>query len=177
MMAVALQKDSIIALWFGDYALIVKSIDGHVSIVGDAVESRGKEAARAKTLSEGSNLAPAGVREAVLPVLRQMRNKVNGGGGAWLFGPDPTCAEHLSETRVTAGLGATLLLVSDGLFALVSDYGRYDAAGLISAAEKYGLETLGEELRAVEAADLNGVQYPRFKRSDDATGLLLRLVP
>jgi hypothetical protein len=38
-----------------------------------------------------------------------------------------------------------------------------------------GLQELGRELRAVEAADAHGARHPRFKTSDDATALLLRL--
>ena len=181
MMAVAVENDAVTALWFGDCTLIVKTVDGHVTLIGDAVEARGREAARAKSVGEAEGgaapPAPSGVRHAALPMLRKMRNRVNGGGGSWLFGTEPACADHVNEIEARCGLGATLLLASDGLFALVSDYGRYDAAEFIAAAENFGLETLGEELRAVEAADANGAQYPRFKRSDDATGLLLRLVP
>ena len=35
---------------------------------------------------------------------------------------------------------------------------------------------LGDELREVEAEDPNGARFPRFKKSDDATALLLEIV-
>ena len=38
-----------------------------------------------------------------------------------------------------------------------------------------GLAALGEELRAIEAGDAGGDRRPRFKKSDDATALLLRV--
>ena len=38
-----------------------------------------------------------------------------------------------------------------------------------------GLAALGAELRAIEDADARGEKFPRFKKSDDATALLLRL--
>ena len=34
---------------------------------------------------------------------------------------------------------------------------------------------VGRELRAIEAADAGGSRHPRFKQSDDATAVLLRL--
>jgi hypothetical protein len=34
---------------------------------------------------------------------------------------------------------------------------------------------LGEELRAIEAGDPGGDKFPRFKKSDDATALLLKV--
>jgi len=69
----------------------------------------------------------------------------------------------------------TVLLASDGFLALVSDYERYAAVGLIAAAETKGLAALGEELRAIEEGDPEGRRFPLFKKSDDATALLLKL--
>ena len=71
--------------------------------------------------------------------------------------------------------GAHLLLATDGLLALVSDYGAYDAAGLLQAAKEKGLAALGEELRAIENGDADGNKFARFKKSDDATALLLQV--
>jgi hypothetical protein len=68
-----------------------------------------------------------------------------------------------------------VLLASDGFLALASDYARYTPETLLAAAAARGLGTLGEELRAVEASDPEGLRFPRFKRSDDATALLLVL--
>jgi hypothetical protein len=68
-----------------------------------------------------------------------------------------------------------VLLATDGFLALVSDYRRYDAEALFAAAASLGLERLGEELREIESKDADGTRYPRFKTSDDATALLLRV--
>ncbi len=71
--------------------------------------------------------------------------------------------------------GAHLLLASDGFLALASDYGAYDAGGLMAAAMAKGLAALGKELRAIEDADPGGDRFARFKKSDDATALLLKV--
>jgi len=110
-----------------------------------------------------------------LPALRASRNRVNKKGGDWLFAPDVRCASHAKEARLLVQPGSLILLASDGFFALVSDYGRYSAEGLMSAAEQGGLAALGKELRAIEAADPKGLSFPRFKSSDDATAVLLSL--
>ena len=47
--------------------------------------------------------------------------------------------------------------------------------GLIATAQSHGLTVLGEELRLIEAGDPEGHEFPRFKKSDDATALLLRV--
>jgi hypothetical protein len=72
--------------------------------------------------------------------------------------------------------GARLLLATDGFLALVSDYGAYDAPGLMQAAMAKGLAALGEELRAIEKSDAAGERFFRFKASDDATALMLQLI-
>ena len=71
--------------------------------------------------------------------------------------------------------GTHLLLVTDGFLALASDYGALHIDTLFEAAKNAGLAALGGELRAIEDADPEGRQFPRFKKSDDATALLLRV--
>ena len=92
--------------------------------------------------------------------------------------------EHLTEGVLVldsqdvvriANPAALLLLASDGFLALASDYGAYDAAGLIAAAKTKGLAAMGAELRAIEDGDANGDRFARFKKSDDATALLLEI--
>jgi hypothetical protein len=128
-------------------------------------------------LAEAKGLAPASGtnRPDFLAALRIARNTVNSERGGWLFGPDAAATEKARSLHIAASPGTTILLASDGFLALVSDYERYDAASLMEAAERNGLEALGRELRAIEEGDPEGRRYPRFKKSDDATALLLRL--
>ena len=176
MMCAALRKDAIEALWFGDCALLVRQPDGEVLIVGDTMQARPQERARVRAVAaDQAPAASTGVHEQFLPALRASRNTVNTATGNWLFAPDAACADHASSHRVSVAPGAMLLLASDGFLALISDYERYDASSLIVAAETGGLESLGTELREIEASDPDGALFPRFKKSDDATALLLRL--
>jgi hypothetical protein len=71
--------------------------------------------------------------------------------------------------------GTTILICSDGFLALASDYGRYDAKALFDAALSRGLRPLFEELRTIENGDPEGKKYPRFKTSDDATAVIVRV--
>jgi hypothetical protein len=84
-------------------------------------------------------------------------------------------AEHVNKAQVRAEKGAHLLLASDGFLALVTDYGAYSAEAVLEAALTKGLGALGEELRAIEDGDPEGRKYPRFKKCDDATAVLLKL--
>jgi serine/threonine protein phosphatase PrpC len=175
LMALFIRQDIVEALWFGDCSALIRSPDGAVSVVGEALKSRAQERSRVSQLAEPEGVAATSVREKFLPSLRASRNRVNKTGGAWLFSPDANCASHAAEARLTVAPDTRILMASDGFFALVSDYGRYTVEALMDAAHSRGLKTLGEELRTIETADPKGHSYPRFKSSDDATALLLSL--
>jgi hypothetical protein len=162
-------------LWFGDCSAII----GHgaeVELIGDGLDKRQAEAKRARLIAQEKKISPAsGVnRPEIEPFLRAARNRINSGRN-WLFSPDARAAAHVARKSVTLQEGALVLIASDGFLALVSDYGAYDIAGLMAAAAGKGLAALGEELRAIEEGDGGGEKYFRFKKSDDATALLLRV--
>lgn len=118
----------------------------------------------------------APLRDAVtLESLRAKRAAHNTPDGYWVFGVQPECIEHMRSWTATPARPAHILICTDGFSALVDRYHAYDAAGLVQAALDKGLQELGRELRAIEAADAGAVKHPRFKPSDDATAVLLRL--
>jgi hypothetical protein len=178
MMFVSAGENGFAALWFGDCAALVLRPGEGVEIVGEAFDKRAGEARRVKLLAEAKGLAPAAglSRAEYLPHLRASRNKVNTRQGGWLFSPDPRAAAHAGSRRVTAPAGTLVLLASDGFLALASDYGAYRAQALVEAAQEKGLKALGEELRALEESDADGRRFPRLKKSDDATAVLLKAV-
>jgi hypothetical protein len=162
-------------LWFGDCAAIVHQ-DGQVEMIGETLEKRKAEAARARLIAREKKLSSAlGVgRSEIEPLLRAARNRINSWRN-WLFTPDVRAADHVGHRIMTVQNGALLLIASDGFLALASDYGAYDVAGLMAAAIGRGLAALGQELRAIEEEDARGEKFLRFKKSDDATALLLRI--
>jgi Protein phosphatase 2C len=172
LMLSAIVENEIQFAWFGDCAALLRTGEG-VTMIGDTLQSRAAETIRARSLSETP--AALGVREEYLPRLRDSRNRVNTQGGAWLFAPDAACAGHARHAAHPAQGVSRLLLATDGFLALAADYGRYSPEALLAAAEKKGLKALTAELRSIEASDPDGRQYPRFKRSDDATALLLQV--
>lgn len=177
LMAVCPAAGMLDAMWLGDCAALLRAPDGSVRMIGDTLAARASERARAAAVSGGDAPAGPGIRARFLPALRVARNQVNTAKGGWLFGPDPACASHAASACATAAPGTLVLLATDGFLALVSDYGRYTPATLMEAASAKGLAALGRELRAIEAGDPQGTTYPRFKASDDATAVLLRIDP
>jgi hypothetical protein len=157
----------------GDSRIFALDADGAVHIAGgadDAADAETQLAARQRDADK-----PLLQRTETIDVLRRMRAGLNRAGGHWTFGLDPECASHAREWRLPLKRPAHALLMTDGFSALTDRYRLYDAAGLVRAALDKGLQELGRELRAVETADAGGARHPRFKPSDDATALLMRL--
>jgi Protein phosphatase 2C len=164
-------------LWFGDCAGLLRRARNEVEVLGESFAHKANEARRAAKAAKELKLSPvdSAGRAPFLPGLRKSRNRSNS-GDHWAFGPDPRAADHVALKHVAAPTGALLLLASDGFLALATDYGAYTAHTLMDAVVDRGLDALGEELRAIEEADPNGHKHPRFKKSDDATAVLLKLV-
>ncbi len=163
-------------LWHGDCAALVKQGDAAVIVVGETFDKRAAEAMRARTIAKEKNLSPASglSRPEFIGALRSARNRINS-GAYWLFSPDARAASHVSRRVIKTVPGTVLLLATDGFAALASDYGVYSADSLMEASLSRGLAALGEELRAIEAGDIGGDKFPRFKKSDDSTALLIKI--
>jgi hypothetical protein len=171
MMLVAETRTELQFRWFGDCAALIDTAE--FQIIGETHQKRAQEAGRARDWTNSEKLPEIGQDRAVLARLRAARSRINSGRN-WLFSPDHRAAAHVQRTS-RPKVPAILLLATDGFFALVSDYGAYDAEGLMQAAKAKGLAALGEELRRIEDGDTNAARYPRFKKSDDATALLVEV--
>jgi serine/threonine protein phosphatase PrpC len=125
----------------------------------------------------GQALGVESIRATVMPDLRRSRDTVNTPQGFWLLGPDAAVGPHISVASLELKGPATVLLATDGFYALVEDYKRYGDRELIATAQTLGLSILGRELRHIEDDDPEGAKYPRMKKSDDATALLVRVEP
>ena len=177
MMLAVPGEEGVEFLWFGDCAALVKNGDAAVTVIGESFDKRAAEAQRAKTIAKEKNLPPASglSRPEFIGSLRDTRNRINS-GSYWLFSPETKAAAHVSRRVVKLAPGALILLSTDGFLALASDYGLYSPDSLMAAAQSKGLAALGEELRATEAGDPSGEKFARFKKSDDATALLMKLI-
>ena len=159
-------------LWFGDCTALLLQNEA-CDIIGDAFDKRGQEAERARKVAQEKNLPPAPDlnRPEILDAAarraqpHQQRQQLAVQSRA---ARRRACRAPDAKSCAPATL---LLLASDGFLALATDYGAYDATGLMAAARDKGLAALGEELRAIENADPMGEKFARFKKSDDATAL------
>ncbi len=166
---------------FGDCKLLLRDETHGFRSFGSDTDSEAYESHLATQFSEqrkadGATGAPNQHRSSVQERLRKIRNRHNIPGGYWVFGLDAEAAEHARTTTFDIDTPAVALMMTDGFEALAGDYGRYTEQGLLEAALDKGLAALRDELRHIERKlDPEAHQFPRFKQSDDATAMLVRL--
>jgi hypothetical protein len=165
--------DGVAGIDLGDSRAFALDASGVAQTAGGPTTGREAETKAAAQQTDADK--PLLERTATIEMLRRGRSALNQDGAHWTFGIDPKCADHARAWSFKLSRPAHVLLMTDGFAALTDQYGAYDAAGLVRAALDKGLQELGRELRAIEAQDSGGTLHPRFKKSDDATALLLRL--
>lgn len=162
------------ALDLGDCRLFAADSGKRAFAVGGRDEGADDET-RAVVAITGGDASAALDRANVIDALRQAHSKRNTTDGWWVFGPDRRCAAHARRHALALSRPAHLVVATDGFAALVDRYRAHDAQSLVEAALARGLAALALELRSIEEADADAALHPRWKRSDDATALLVRL--
>lgn len=166
---------------FGDCKILLRDGTGNFQTFGSSEESEAYENHLATRFSEqrkeqGETGEPNQHRSSILDRLRKVRNRHNVPGGYWVFALDAGAAEHARTRTVEFEAPAVALLMTDGFEALAGDYGRYTEEELLEAALTKGLTALKDELRHIERElDPEAHQFPRFKQSDDATAMLVKI--
>jgi Protein phosphatase 2C len=159
-------------LTLGDATLLLDTADG-LQVISDERVSQlaGKEREAANQVPTGSALKLRR-RAQLTRALRRARNRP---GGYWVAAADPRAASQ----AVTGTLPATSLrravLLSDGASRLVDLFELATWEELLALLDENGPDELLRQVRAAEAVDPEGRQWPRTKRSDDATAVYLAL--
>jgi len=125
----------------------------------------------------GLDAAGEGFRDAeTLAPLRASRARQNTESGIWTLGLHAGAGDHVRIEMPEVTLPALGLLCSDGFADSVDNYALHSAAALMDRAERDGLGGLLAEIRRIERdIDPKGLQFPRYKRSDDASAVLVRV--
>lgn len=164
----------------GDCTLFLRDAGGILTRHSGLRAGRSSEQAGArKTIARlgGLNADGEGYRDAeTLASLRASRARQNTEGGVWTLGIHPEASEHVRIEMPEVALPALGLLCSDGFADSVDNYALHTAADLIDQAEARGVRPLLAAIRRVEREiDPDGLQFPRYKRSDDASAVLVKL--
>lgn len=166
--AIALEGDRLACGFLGDCTVIHRSALGVAFLTPQP--DRRQEQAEAEALGPG--IGADNVRSAhVLADRRAARERPK----AVLSVDAEQARAALQCTQAPLAAGDDLLLMSDGFAALIDTYRHYDAATLMARVLESGLLPLAEELRRIEREDATCLRYPRFKASDDASVIWLRV--
>lgn len=175
------RQDRLIAAGLGDCVLFILDQTGEPARLSPMAENHDHETETARaalragsTLIDGASITSTG---SLLEREKAMRARYNTAGGPiWTLGIAPEAADYLWSEPVDLQAPLRGLVCTDGFAALVDRYQRFTLAGLIEAASAEGLARLGETLRRIEhEEDPEGRQFPRMKRSDDATAVLFEV--
>jgi hypothetical protein len=157
------------AVDLGDCGMYLEE-NGGVRRIGGTDAGRELEKTNAQRLMAGG-----GGRSAdVVAFLREVRGRANTPAGYAILAPDADSATRARRNFLPFRAG-TALLLTDGFEAAVEDYALHSPESLLAAADRLG-DTL-KALREVERNDPACTRFPRFKPSDDATALTLRVTP
>ncbi|MDQ8756724.1 protein phosphatase 2C domain-containing protein [Sphingosinicella sp. LHD-64] len=168
-LAARLAGDRLEAAWLGDCVGLLRSGD-RIARLGPARAAKDAEAAQAAGMAE-HGLGAVKRSPPILEALRTARSRP----GIAVLGIEPEALRRLETAHMPCAPGDELLLMTDGFSALIDAYGAFDAVALMNGLAEQGLAALGVRLRGIEAADAACTRFPRFKVSDDATALWLRI--
>ena len=158
-------------LALADAVLLLDTTDGLKVVSDERVDQLAAKERAAAQVPSGSALKLRR-RAQFTKALRRNRNRP---GGYWVAAPDPQAASQ----AITGSLpGKTLhraVLLSDGASRLVDLFKLATWEELVALLDENGPDGLLHQIRAAEAIDPEGRQWPRTKHSDDATAVYLVL--
>ena len=155
-----------------DATLLLDTTEG-LQVVSDARVNQlaAKERAAANQVPTGSALK---LRRRV-QLTRALRRARNRPGGYWVAAADPQAASQAITGTLPGKSLHRAVLLSDGASRLVDLFELATWEELLALLDENGPEELLHQVRAAEAVDPDGRQWPRTKRSDDATAVYLVL--
>jgi hypothetical protein len=159
-------------LALADATLLLDTADG-LKVVSDERVNQlaGKEREAANQVPVGSALKLRR-RAQLTRALRRARNRP---GGYWVAAADPQAASQAVTGTLPRERLNRAALLSDGASRLVDLFELATWEELLALLDESGPDELLRQVRMAEAADAKGRQWPRTKRSDDATAVYLAL--
>jgi hypothetical protein len=111
--------------------------------------------------------------EMIADLQRIEHSERNTEAGYWIAESSPSAAIHGVTAEYPSVDVSRVLLLSDGASAAVTDYGLYSWGGLMAALETSSAASVLRTIHGAEAHDQDGVRWPRAKRHDDKTVVLV----
>ncbi|HEY1383132.1 MAG TPA: protein phosphatase 2C domain-containing protein [Dongiaceae bacterium] len=174
---VRLLGEEIEVVRLGDCVVLLESTNGAVTVLDHPVLQRIEAETKQAVLDlRAAGIAdPQEIRRQMMPALRAQRRRRNRSDGYGVLAAERSCLSMITLDRFPVRAVRRVLLASDGYYRLVDHYHAVSDTELVRETELHGADVLLRKLRAIEAGDPLGAEYPRLKISDDATAVLIGL--
>jgi hypothetical protein len=158
-------------LALADAVLLLDTTDGLKVVSDERVDQLAAKERAAAQVPSGSALKLRR-RAQFTKALRRNRNRP---GGYWVAAADPQAASQAITGSLPSKTLHRAVLLSDGASRLVDLFKLATWEELVALLDENGPDGLLHQIRAAEAIDPEGRQWPRTKHSDDATAVYLVL--
>lgn len=111
----------------------------------------------------------------IKPFLRRNRSRMNTPEGYWILSFSEAALNHIYTQRTELDPRKPVILMSDGFTRLLQMLDGINLVKLYQAILSKGVTSTGDLLRKIESEDSSCRRYPRFKKSDDATCIVVSL--
>lgn len=154
----------------GDCMLLCQYKDGSVRVLThpQVAHVDQKTLDRIAGLRDQGVVDPIEIRQHLMPFLQENRKKTNTLEGYGVVNGSPNFPHFLEKGTFNRANLKSLYMVSDGLFTGLTSW-----SDLVASIDKQGLTDFAESIFKMEEADGELLQFPRVKRSDDKTGIVL----
>lgn len=170
----------------GDAGCIIEYSDGLVQlampmdITPEDIEglSLSQDIAREKNLSVKEILSHKDYREKINETMQKGRGRCNqeNGRGVGVIDGRKNAEKYIKTVELNADEVRRIILLTDGMFLPVEIAGQEpDWKKMAKIIKEGGLEKLYNAVLNEKNSDPNFDKYPRFKKHDDATGILIEL--
>lgn len=162
----------------GDCTLVIDSIgSSYKSIVDDRIDVFDNKAIEEiNKLQKTEHISFGEARKRTIPLLRKHRSLKNKMDGYWILEFNKDAVEHAIYDEERLHGETNLLLMSDGFAQLSTTYNKTKHVGqLLALAKKMSLNSLYEEILKFAERDDECLSFPRLKKIDDASAILLQI--
>lgn len=162
----------------GDCTLVVEQVGApYKTIIDNRIEVFDNKAIKEiQKLQKVKQVSFDEARTKTLPLLRKHRSLKNKRDGYWILEFDKNAVEYAIYKEEKLRGETYLLLMSDGFAQLSTTFNQTkDVGGLISLAKRTNLSHLYEKITSFTEKDEECLLFPRLKRLDDASAILLQI--
>jgi hypothetical protein len=157
-------------LVLADVAVVIETEAG-IHVVSDVRVDQAAPEAVARTCKETIGTPEHHAAVAAMSV-EQLKQR-NVPGGYWVAAADPTAADNALIGQIPVAEVRRVALFTDGASRAVDTFGQMDWTTCLDYLQEHGPRGLIQHVRQIEECDPEGRKWPRFKKSDDATAVVV----